>query len=174
MALTAEIKRDVILAGITMAGEVGDDAAGYEARVKKCAQKALTLINENSPVAKALDVLEDAKKFVGTVLYVGAEPKTGRGLVVLKTSPTKLNPEGVETVRTEIAKGNAEVSEFCKELRAMTGHRVLVYVEMQTGRDDATKKFRVLQYATDLGVDSQVGDDDYAAGKAKFEATAAK
>ena len=174
MALTAELKQSVILAGISMAGEVGDDEAAYDARVKKYAQKALTLVHENSPVSKSLDILEESKKFIGTILYVNKEPKTGRGLVVLKTNPTKLNPEGVETVRTEIATGNAEVTEFCKELIGLIGHRVLNYVELQTGREDATKKFRVLRYTTDLGPDSQITEDDYEAGKAKFKATAAK
>ncbi|HEX9087876.1 MAG TPA: hypothetical protein VF867_10150 [Arthrobacter sp.] len=168
MALDTLTRNNIILGAVGMTGAVGDSAAEWEMKLIANAKHLTTLLADGSNIAKTIDMLDDAKKFIGTVLYVGKEKSSKRGFVVLKTSPTKLNAEGIETVRTEIVEGNDSVTAFAKDLREnMVGHRVLVYVEMQTGRDDPTRKFRILQHVSDLGEDTSITEDDLAAGKAR-------
>lgn len=168
MALDTQERTNIILSAITMAGPVGDNASEWEDRVVDNAKRVTTMLSETSTVSKTVEMLSEAKKFIGTILYVGKEKSSKRGFVVLKTTPSKLSPDGIETVRTEIVDGNSSVTAFCKDLRTnMVGHRVVVFVEMQTGKDDPTRKFRILQHVTDLGEDNTVTDEDIEAGTAR-------
>lgn len=170
MALDTQERNNIILGAVNMTGPVGENASEWEDRVIDNAKRLTTLLSETSSVAKTVDMLSEAKKFIGTILYVGKEKSSKRGFVVLKTTPSKLSPDGIETVRTEIVDGNTSVTAFCKDLRSnMVGHRVVVYVEMQTGKDDPSRKFRILQHVTDLGEDNTVTEEDIANGTARAQ-----
>lgn len=168
MAVAAPERNAIIFGAVGMTGPIGEDPSDWNLRLKQNAKYLTTLLSEGSPVAKTIDMIDEAKKFVGTVLFVTKEPTSKRAFVVLKTNPSKLNEDGIETVRTEIVDWEGKSGEaysFAKDLKSLTGHRVLLYVEMQTGKDDATRKFRILQHADDLGPDDSVTEDDYEAGK---------
>jgi hypothetical protein len=168
LALDTLTRNNIIFGAVGMTGPIGESASDWNEQLVANAKHLTTLLAEGSNVAKTIDMLDEAKKFIGTVLYVGKEKSSKRGFVVLKTNPTKLNPEGIETVRTEIVEGNEPVKKFANDLRLnMVGHRVLVYVEMQTGRDDPTRKFRILQHVSDLGEDTSITEDDLETGRAR-------
>lgn len=171
MAVTEALRQSIILGAVGMSGEVGDDASAFEARVKANAKRLTGMLSEHSPVAKTIDMIDEAKKFPATILYVGKEPKTNRAFVVIKTKPTDENPEGIETARTEIVDWegkSGEAFEFGKLAKALTGHRVFVYIELQIAKGTG-RKVRILQHVEDLGEDTFVTEDDFAAGKARAQ-----
>lgn len=168
MSIDTLTRNNIILGAVGMTGPVGESSSEWDAKLIANAKRLTTLLADGSNVAKTIDMLGEAKKFIGTVLYVGKEKSSKRGFVVLKTTPTKLSADGIETVRTEIVEGNESVTAFAKDLREnMVGHRVLVYVEMQVGRDDPTRKFRILQHVSDLGEDTSITEDDLENGRAR-------
>lgn len=166
--LSAEIRQSIILGAVSMTGPVGADSLAWESTVMGNVKRLTGMMSEHSPVGKTITMLEEAKKFPATVLFLGKEPKTNRGFVVLKTKPSDQNPEGIETARTEIVDWDSksgEAFEFAKRVRGLTGHRVFVYIEMQTAKND--RKVRVLQHVDDLGPDGFLEDKDIEAGKAR-------
>lgn len=166
--LSAETRQSLILGAVSMAGPVGEDSLAWESTVKTNVKRLTGMMSEYSPVGKVITMLEESKKFPATVLYLGKEPKTNRGFVVLKTKPSDQNPEGIETARTEIVDWDGKTGEafnFAKHVRGLTGHRVFVYIEMQTAKND--RKVRVLQHIEDLGPDSFLEEKDLEAGRAR-------
>lgn len=165
--LSAETKQSLILGAVNMAGPVGEDVLAWESTVKNNVKRLTGMMSEHSPVGKTITMLEESKKFVATVLYLGKEAKTNRGFVVLKTKPSDQNPEGIETARTEIIDWDTksgEAYEFGKYVRSLTGHRVFVYIELQEAKSTG-RKVRILQHVEDLGVDTFIKEEDLAAGK---------
>ncbi|MCU6479110.1 hypothetical protein [Arthrobacter sp. A2-55] len=158
MALDAKERNNIILGAVNMTGPdtpVFDEdgnriPSDWNSRLKLNAKKLTAMLSETSDISKTVDMLAECKVFVGTILYVTKEKSSKRGFVGLKTQESKFSPDGVETVRTEITEGNPDVNEFCRNLRNLTGHRVLVYVFMDKS-EDGTRKFRVLQHVEDLG-----------------------
>lgn len=168
MAVTEALRQSIILGAVGMSGEVGDDASAFEARVKANAKRLTGMLSEHSPVAKTIDMIDEAKKFPATILYLGKEPKTNRAFVVLKTKPSDENPEGIEAARTEIVDWegkSGEAYDFAKQTRDLTGHRVFVYIELQIAKGTG-RKVRILQHVEDLGEDTFITPEDLAAGKA--------
>lgn len=159
MALDAKERNEIILAAVNMTGPVGDDVSDWNSRVRANTKKLTILLGENSNLAKVIEMVQGCKVFSGTVLHVTKEKSSKRGFVGLKTAPSKFNTDGIESVRTEIMEDNPEVLAFCRQLRSLEGHRVLVWVEMQTN-EDATRKFRILQHVEDLGLDPDYDADE--------------
>lgn len=169
MSTDTLIRQNIILAAVNMTGPVGD-ADDWDIKLKQNAKKVASLLSEQSPVNKALDAVEGADKFVGTLVYVGKEAKTGRGIAIIKSNPTDRNPSGLEGIRTEIADWEGQTGEafaFAKSLKGQLGHRFVFFKEMQAGKDP-NKKFRCLIHAESIGYDSKITDEDFAEGKAKF------
>lgn len=158
MALDTKERNEIILSAVGMTGPVGEDVADWNSRLNTNAKKLSIMLGENSNVAKTITMIQECKVFSGTILYVAKEKSSKRGFVGLKTKPSKFNEDGVETVRTEITENNPAVNEFCKQLRSLHGHRVLVWVEMQAS-EDATRKFRILQHVEDLGIDPDYDEE---------------
>lgn len=166
MSIDTTTKQNIILGAVNMTGAIGESAADWNSRFISNVKKVTTLLSEGSSAAKTIDMLSEAKRFVGTIVYVGKEKTSKRGFVVIKTG-TDRDEHGLETVRTEIVEGNESVNAFAKDLREnMIGHRVLLYVEMQTGKT-ADKKFRILQYVEDLGEDTSITEDDLENARAR-------
>jgi hypothetical protein len=161
-------RQNVILAAINMTGPVGD-SADWDIQVKQNAKKVASLLNEQSPINKTLDAIDGSSKFTGTLVYIGKEPKTGRAIAIVK-SENRDKEVSFEGIRTEIADWEGQTGEafaFAKQLKSHLGHRFVFFKEMQAGKDP-NKKFRCLIHAEPIGHDSRVTDEDYAAGKAKF------
>jgi hypothetical protein len=166
LTIETTTKQSIILGAVGMTGAMGDSSAEWDARFMSNVKRITTLLSDGSAAAKTIDMLSEAKKFVGTICYVGKEKTSKRGFVVIKTG-TDRDEHGLETVRTEIVEGNESVNAFAKDLREnMIGHRVLLYVEMQTGKT-ADKKFRILQYVEDLGEDTSITEDDLENARAR-------
>ncbi|MGK3708777.1 hypothetical protein [Arthrobacter sp. IK3] len=159
MSLDTKERNDIILAAVNMTGPVGDDLPDWNTRVRANTKKLTIMLGETSELAKTIDMVQNCKVFSGTILHVAKEKTSKRGFVGLKTTPSKFNPDGVESVRTEITENNPEALAFCRQLRSLEGHRVLVWVEMQTN-EDATRKFRILQHVEDLGLDPEYDEDE--------------
>lgn len=173
MSTDTLIRQNVILAAITMTGPVGDNG-DWDTQVKQNAKKVASLLNEQSPINKTLDAIDGSSKFVGTLVHIGLEKKTGRFVAIVKSEKSS-GEVSYEAIRTEIADWQGkvgEVYEFAKALKANLGHRHVFFKEMQAGKDP-NKKFRCLIHAESIGHDSRVTDEDYAAGKAKFTEYAA-
>lgn len=167
--LSEETKQNLILGAVNMTGPVGENQILWESTVKENVKRLTGMMSEYSPVGKVITMLEEAKKFPATVLYLGKEAKTNRGFVVLKTKPSDQNPEGIETARTEIVDWESKTGEsydFAKKVRGLTGHRVFVYIEMQEAKASG-RKVRILQHIEDLGPDTFLEEGDLEAGKAR-------
>lgn len=166
MSIDTTTKQSIILGAVGMTGPVGESSSEWDARLMGNVKRLTTLLSDGSSAAKTIDMLAEAKKFVGTIAYVGKEKTSKRGFVVIKTG-TDRDEHGLETVRTEIVEGNESVKAFAKDLREnMIGHRVVLYVEMQTGKT-ADRKFRILQHVEDLGEDTSITDEDLENARAR-------
>lgn len=169
MSTDTLLRQNVILAAINMTGAVGE-VSDWDVQVKQNAKKVASLLNEQSPINKTLDAIDGSSKFVGTLVYVGLEKKTGRFIAIVK-SENKEKEVSYEGIRTEIGdwQGKAgEVYAFAKSLKDNLGHRYVFFKEMQAGKDP-NKKFRCLIHAELIGHDSRFTDEDVVAGKAKFD-----
>lgn len=169
MSTDTLIRQNVILAAINMTGPVGD-TDDWDVKVKQNAKKVASLLNEASPINKTLDAIEGSSKFTGTLVYIGLEKKTGRFIAIVK-SENREKEVSYEGIRTEIGDWQGQTGEayaFAKSLKDQLGHRFVFFKEMQAGKDP-NKKFRCLIHAEPIGHDSRVTDEDFAAGKAKFD-----
>ncbi|MEH0110587.1 hypothetical protein V6N00_12825 [Tersicoccus sp. MR15.9] len=117
------------------------------------------LLNDQSSASKIVDMIHNAKPVMGVLLYVTKEASSTRGFIGLKTRESKWAKDGIETARTERTDTSPEALEFCRQLRALIGHRVLVRIDMQ---EYDGGKLRVAQHVEDLG---PAKDFDPAEGK---------
>ncbi|XKH58619.1 hypothetical protein LG293_16335 (plasmid) [Citricoccus nitrophenolicus] len=148
----------IILAAVNAAGPKDPtNPELWDSAVMKNAKALAVKLSDRSPEAQAIQMLNGASKFVATILAVKKEQSSQRGLVLLKTKVSENYPLGVEPIRTERTDSDSgATNEFCKELRALTGHRVLIWMEHQSR---GNKKFRIIQYVQDLGPDSEYDDE---------------
>lgn len=88
MALDKAIRDSIIVAAITGAGPVGDNADVWEANVLRGARKITAVLSDpDSVFTKAVDEIDGASKFVSLVCLVKKEPKSTRGLVYFQDVP---------------------------------------------------------------------------------------
>lgn len=154
MPLDTKERNDIILGAVAMTGPVGESQSEWDAKLKANAKSLSLMLNDNSDVAKSINMLAECKNFVGIILGVQKEESSTRGFVALKTTPSKFNDEGIESVRTERTDSSEEAKAFASRLRReLVGHRVLVWVEMQETKSG--QKVRVLQHVQDLGLDPE-------------------
>jgi hypothetical protein len=135
-----------------MTGPVGESQSEWDAKLKSNAKSLALMLNDNSDVARSINMLADCKNFTGTILGVQKEASSTRGFIALKTVESKFSPDGIEVARTERTDSSDEAKAFASRLRTeLTGHRVLVWVEMQETKGG--QKVRILQHVQDLGLD---------------------
>jgi hypothetical protein len=152
MALDAKERNDIILGAVAMTGPVGESQSEWDAKLKSNAKSLALMLNDNSDVARSINMLADCKNFTGTILGVQKEASSTRGFIALKTVESKFSPDGIEVARTERTDSSDEAKAFASRLRTeLTGHRVLVWVEMQETKGG--QKVRILQHVQDLGLD---------------------
>lgn len=157
--------RDIILAAVNAAGPIPMDEAGnpdkaaWDRNVAENAVNISVLTSTHSPIAKRLAMLQTCKKFPATVLGVKKESNTTRGFIVMKTKVTDHSPDGIEIARTERTDASVENALFAKRLQGLKGHRVLVWIDMQTMASN-NRKVRVIQHVEDLGEDSEYNAEE--------------
>lgn len=155
-------RTNIVAAAVVAAGPQGDDPATWAAQVQSNAIEIALMAENDSDIAKVLDVIQGAsdpnnkvaKAFTGTVLTVKRESSSTRGLVTLHTGTDRVKegvPEGAEQVRTERT-DNPNGLAMAKKMQMLKGHKVLVYVEIEEFNGGAGK-VRVLRHVRDLGVD---------------------
>jgi hypothetical protein len=106
-------------------------------------------------VVKIQDAISRSdKSFLGTVVSITKEQSSTRGVVVLHTG-TDRDPNGNETVRTDRT-DDPDGLMMARKVRALRGHKVLVYVELEPSKD-GQRKFRVLRHIVDKGIDPEMG-----------------
>jgi hypothetical protein len=80
-----------------------------------------------------------------------AESST-RGIVTLFTSvDAERRPDGLESVRTDRTDGDPAARALANRFRALTGHKVRVYVDVEVMGSNTSKKVRVVKHVEDLG-----------------------
>ena len=99
MAIDKAVRDSIIVAAITGAGTVGEDAELWEASVLRGARKITAVLSDPESVfAKAVDEIDSASKFVSLLSLVKREEKSKRGVVYFQTLPRIEN--GVAPVPT--------------------------------------------------------------------------
>ncbi|WAC50536.1 hypothetical protein [Frigoribacterium sp. SL97] len=86
--MDASTKSSIIVAAMTAAGPVGDDAEMWEALVLRNVRNiTATLSDTDSNFGRAVDEIEGASKYVAVISLVKKEQKSTRGLVYLQPVP---------------------------------------------------------------------------------------
>lgn len=142
------LRSQIIIAAITAVGPV-EDKASWQDRVIEKAAEITALINEKSLVAKTVDSVAVSKVFSAEVTGLTYEKSSTRGIVSLKTQPSKFHEDGIETARTERTDNPMGVA-MGKRLKALIGHRVMIWVEVEEISGGAGK-VRIVRHVQDLG-----------------------
>lgn len=152
-------RQQITLAAIAATGpDTGDDSNGlsWPQRVAETATRIVAMLGEQSEVSRAIAQVEAAKTFPATVVSIRKETSSTRGVVTLRTRPSERHPDGLEEARTERTDqplGRA----MAKRLTALRGHRVMVWLEVETIGGD--RKVRVVRWVEDLGFDPSLAED---------------
>lgn len=100
---------------------------------------------------KRASATEKSKTFIATVLGVDKEVSSNRGVIYLRTLPSKYHPDGKEFLRSDRLE-NQDAREQMNKVRSLIGHKVRVTVAIEgTGE----VKVRVLRGLVDEGVDGE-------------------
>lgn len=92
MAIDKAVRESIIIAAITGAGPVGDNAEEWEAKVLRGARKITAVLTDTDSVfAKAIDEIEEGGKFVSLVSMVKKEASSTRGIVYFQDAPRAEN-----------------------------------------------------------------------------------
>jgi hypothetical protein len=88
--------------------------------------------------------------FSAVILSVDLEQTSQRGLVKLRTEPSKRYPDGIEPIRTDPMWGGGR--HLFDQAKALQGHNVLVHKAMEIKADGTDEKVRILIGLTHLGM----------------------
>jgi hypothetical protein len=149
-------KNQIVIAAVGAAGPVGDDRAAWSDRVVEMAAQITAMSSPNSDVMTTIDSVSNAKVFTATLLEIKKEQSSTRGLLTLKTRVSEHSPDGTEQARTERTDTRQGIA-MARRCRALVGHRVAVWVEVQTMKN-STNKVRVIAHIEDLGEAEEGGD----------------
>lgn len=154
----------IVVAAANMAGPVGNDQYAWNTKVLENATLLMEMAGEGSKVSKLINGMGNSKIFFGTVLSVRREESSTRGVVSLKTRPSKFHPDGIEDARTDRT-GSKDAPEAGRDLArlltTLVGHRVQLWVELEKPAGTANegdKGFRVIRHVKDLGVDKELAE----------------
>jgi hypothetical protein len=145
----------IITTAVAAVGAVGDNQAAWQAGVDVMIARLTAMCSETSPAARLIEQVERSKTFTATIVGGKIESSSTRVVVKLKTRPSERNPDGMEEARTERTDTPAGKA-MSQRLRALKGHRVAIWVEVEPipGSD---RKVRVVRHVEDLGVDPELG-----------------
>jgi hypothetical protein len=142
-------KNRIAIAAVTAAGSVGDDRAAWNDRVLELAAQITAMTSPSSDVMTAIESVSNAKVFTAVLLEIKKEQSSTRGLVTLKTRVSEHAPDGTEQARTERTDTRQGLA-MARRCRALVGHRVAVWVDLQTMKG-GSNKVRVIAHIEDLG-----------------------
>jgi hypothetical protein len=111
-----------------------------------------------SPMKQAISGFMDAdKSFECIIESVIKEKSSTRGLVNVRSWPSKENPTGTEQFRTDRTDGDPTHREFARYLKSLTGHRVRIFLTLEeiTSGKNVGRKCRVAKAVIDLGIASE-------------------
>jgi hypothetical protein len=120
-----------------------------EALIAQSAAEITAAVDPKSTLSRLIDAVHGSKVFTAVITQVVKEQSSTRGLVTLRARPSQFHPDGIEQARTERT-DSPEGLLMARTLRALTGHRVALWIEEQTTGDGA-RKVRVIQHVKDLG-----------------------
>ena len=139
----------VILAAVNAAGPVGDDRSAWMDKVCDLAAEITVMCSDRSRVARRVQSVSNSKVFTAAIVGGKLEASSTRGVVNLRTKPTTQHPDGIEQVRTERT-DTPDGMTMWDQLKALKGHRVVLWVEVQE-YNGGQGKVRVVQHVEDLG-----------------------
>ena len=160
--LTKDQKQQIVLGAYTVAGSKMDydTDEDYHSAVRSSARELTMSLNEESDLFRAIEEIDEATRFTGTLVCAEVERTSKRGFIGLATKGgTKYNQEGVDTMRTDRHDSSAEavaLTEYAQN--ELIGHRVLVYMKHE--ETAGGNKVRVLIALKDLGVDKMADRDE--------------
>lgn len=147
----------VLSAAITAAGPRLEDEDGnfendaeYRKRVHNEVRFIVDELRDGSQTDKDIQVYSANKPFLANIVDVDFEKSSQRPKVEIEVRPSKRNPDGVETIRS-LRVDDRGGRDLEKRLHKLVDHRVLVYKEMQVGKDDDSQKYRNIYDVVDLG-----------------------
>lgn len=143
------LRSQIIIAAVTAVGPVEDKSSWQDQVIEKAAE-ITALTNEKSMVSKTIESVAVSKVFPATVTDVTYEKSSTRGIVSLKTQPSKFHPDGIEQARTERTDNPMGVA-MGKRLKDLIGHRVMIWVEVEEISGGAGK-VRIVRHVQDLGL----------------------
>lgn len=157
--MDSTIRQQIALAALsTTIRADGEDEKVWEARVQLAAAAMTAMLNnDRSPVLAAIDQVDEAKIFTGTLVSITKEVSSTRGIVILQTgnerqaeypkgTPLPAGQEFIRTERTDDPVGKI----MANKVRPLVGHEVVVWVELQTMKN--SNKVRVLRHIEDRGL----------------------
>lgn len=150
ITLDPAIKAHIVLAASIIAGN-GASETDVNTEVRRIASR----LSEGSA---ALNVLSDldrrdentvkTKGFPATILHVDREKTSTRGVVFLKTKPSKFHPNGKEIARTERT-DSEDGKAIAKLAQSLVGHNVYITVGVEATGD---VNVRVIRSIEDKGI----------------------
>jgi len=153
MALDQNTQQNVIIAAAILAGTNGTDSD-----VKRHTERIAGYLSDGSLPMGAFKQIEDRDAntskvdgFPATVIGMDKELTSTRGVVLLRTKPSKYHPNGQEfarTERTDTESGRAQA----QALQALVGHKVFITKGVEgTGGNNV----RVVRSFEDKGIDPE-------------------
>ncbi len=139
----------IILAAVHAAGPAGEDRAAWMDAVCDLAAEITVMCSDRSRAARRVQSIRNSKVFTATIVGGKLEASSTRGIVNLRTKPTAQHPDGLEQVRTERT-DTPDGMAMWSRLKALKGHRVVLFVEVQE-YNGGQGKVRVVQHVEDLG-----------------------
>lgn len=161
--LSPELRTQIIIAAVQAAGPI-DSSAGTDAneewrvRVSDAAANITAMTSPQSDLSKLITSVSKSKVFPATVKDVAKEKSSTRGLVTLKTRPSKHHEDGIEQARTERTDNPIGLA-MAKRFRSLIGHKVLIYIEVETF-GDGDGKVRVIRHVVDRGIDPEFAESE--------------
>ncbi len=152
------LKAQIVLAASITAGagateeQVAEEAKRIIARLSP----GSTILYEFDRADKREENTEKVKTFKATIVAVDKELSSTRGVVFLKTQPSKWHPDGKEHMRTDRT-DSTEGKTLAKLAQSLIGHQVTVTVGIENGSDN---RVRVLRGLKDDGVDPKFNPSD--------------
>lgn len=169
MAMTEALRQSILLGAVNVTGAAptgpdgNPDYSQWELNLRTNVRRLTSMLAPESRASKLVDRLDACSKFVATVSYVDQEVTSKRGYVVLKSKDNKTQEDKFEGLRTDIVTGSEETKQFARQLRALTGHKVLVFKEMDEMGNG--QKVRLITHVEDLGEDAFFTDADIEAAQ---------
>jgi hypothetical protein len=154
--LSDEIKQQVVIAAATIAGPAGT-ASDVQEHIKRIAgylQPGSSVQYAFTELDKQAAVTTETKVLMGTLLGLGKETTSNRGIVIFRTKEhEEYAIEGKELLRTEIASGTGSTgSDHLNALKNLVGHKLRVSFAIEKMPNN--RNVRVLRGYADLGVDA--------------------